>query len=65
MGDFMEENFCYNDNGFSRCSKNEKRQDQRSCKFYEKSHFRDECMYLRYAEYCDNIDAQKNAKKHK
>jgi hypothetical protein len=63
----IDKNFCYNDNGCSKCSKKEKEDwpDQKLCKFYKKASFRDRCMYLKYEEYCDNVEAQKNAGKRK
>ena len=38
------------------------RVEQKNCRYYEKSHSVDRCMYYVLQAYCDCLDAQKQAR---
>jgi len=41
--------------------KAEGRKQQRKCRFYEKSHLSEKCMYFVFDQYCDCLPAQRKA----
>jgi len=38
-------------------------EEQKKCKYYEKSSYKNHCMYSRFGIYCDCLDAQIDASK--
>ena len=58
-------NFCKT-NLISVCNANEEKV-QKNCIFYDKSSYGDQCMFLHFKQFCDNLEAQENGsnlKKH-
>ena len=53
-------NFCET-NVMSVCNASEKN-IQKHCRFYGKSSYGEHCMFINYDQFCDNIEAQKNAR---
>jgi len=51
------ENFCET-KVISVCNANEKSM-QKQCSFYGKSSYGEQCMFLHFEQFCDNLEAQK------
>lgn len=55
-------NFCENKEGMSVCAKKEELKEQEKCSYYEKASRFNRCMFLKFDEYCDCLDAQLKTK---
>jgi len=60
FGENRRENFCSTD-VISICS-SENISNQKHCKFYTKSFCGDHCMFFNSQQYCDNPEAQRQAR---
>ena len=38
-------------------------EEQKKCRFYQKSSYTDKCMFFMFGEYCDCLEAQMNTEK--
>ncbi len=57
----MEKNYCKTTGMISSCTA-EDTTNQENCTFYERSSFKNKCMYFIFDEYCDCLKAQMDAR---
>ena len=50
-------NFCKDLGLMYGCDKNEKVEEQEKCSYFEKSKHANRCIYLKFDEFCDCLDA--------
>lgn len=50
-------NHCEYKGMMSCCVKKEEQEEQKKCSYYIKASYFNRCIYLKYDEYCDCIDA--------
>jgi len=55
-------NFCEYKDSMSYCVKMEESEEQQKCSYYEKASYFNRCMYLKYDEYCDCLNARLKTK---
>ena len=55
-------NFCEYKNMMPYCQKMEELEEQKKCSYYVKASFFNRCMYLKYDEYCDCLNAKLKVK---
>lgn len=51
-------NMCNSRGSISVCEQCDSPKNQQRCKYYEKATRFNQCMYLKFGEYCDNLKAQ-------